>query len=394
MAGVTWERVEDGVYRREGRDGKPIYRAVRQAGKDPETGKYLQETATFNGSKLQNALREARLWRAEGAVEADKGPRPRNVAAKLTLREAYEKLHVEVGEYGPKNENGYKPATIGLHANAWNALLRAAPSLADRQLRELDATTLRAALDKIAGKEIKDKARVLVHLIYRHFEVSPNPAVKRRRIGGLGAQRDEEGNGNGRYLEDGAVERLIAALPDRYRMLVRLLWRVGLRPGEALALTVGQYDPATRTLTIDRAANKGIVGPTKTGRTRRPVLPLTIADELERHIARFSDWNDEGSLVFTTEAGAMVDLHNFRQRTWARATREAGIPEATPYDARHTFCSNAVRAGVDLASVAEMAGHSVEVLARVYVHYSEEGGRRAAARLDALIQGEEVASIG
>ena len=58
-----------------------------------------------------------------------------------------------------------------------------------------------------------------------------------------------------------------------------------------------------------------------------------------------------------------------------RRAREAGIPEATPYDLRHTFCSNSVAAGVDLASVAEMAGHSVEVLARVYVHYSEERGR-------------------
>jgi hypothetical protein len=36
--------------------------------------------------------------------------------------------------------------------------------------------------------------------------------------------------------------------------------------------------------------------------------------------------------------------------------------------------------------VAEMAGHLVQVLASVYVHYSPENGRRAAQALDAVIR--------
>ena len=120
-AGVTWERIEDGIYRREGREGKPIYRAVRQlGGKDPVTRRYPQEVRTFNGSKVKNALKEARLWRAEGAVEADKGPRSKNAAASMTLQEALDALH---------QAESYAPWTLQLHGYLWDALSKADPRL-------------------------------------------------------------------------------------------------------------------------------------------------------------------------------------------------------------------------------------------------------------------------
>ena len=374
--GLTWERIEDGVYKRQGRDGKPIYRAVRQAGKR-EDGTYAQEVRTFNGGKVSNALREARNWRAEGTVLQAIGPRTVNAAASMTLKEALDALH---------RAESYAPWTMQLHGYLWDALIKADPQLAGVKLKELGTGRLRSALAKIDAPSMADKARKLVGTIFNHFEVTPNPATKpparRTRVARMAADEEKERN-----LEDGAVERLITAMPERYRSLVRLLWRTGLRPGEALALRVGDYDPATRILTVARGVNRGVVGPTKTGKTRRPVLPASVASNLDEHIRRFSTWADPNALIFTTEAGSMVELHNFRQRIWARAAREAAIPEATPYHLRHTFCSNAVAAGVDLASVAELAGHGVDVLARTYVHYSEQRGREASEKLDAAICG-------
>ncbi len=374
MAALTWERVEDGIYRRQGAGGKPIYRAVRQAGKR-EDGGYAQEVKTFNGAKIASALREARNWRAEGTVQQASGPRVVNAAANLTLREGLEAL---------LRDEAYAPWTIELDGHLWKALTKADSQLPGVKLKELSTTRVRAALSKIQAPSIADKARKLIGTIYNHLEVVPNPAVKPPKKRTRAARMEAENGGSLRYLEDGAVERLITAMPERYRALVRLLWRVGLRPGEALALRAGDYDPATRVLVVERAVNRGVVGPTKTGRTRRPVLPAIVAKDLEDHIRGYSDWNDPQALIFTTETGGMIDLHNWRQRSWARAVREAGIPEATPYDLRHTFCTNAVQgAGIDLATVAEMAGHGVDVLARVYIHYSEPRGREAADKLDA-----------
>jgi integrase len=127
-----------------------------------------------------------------------------------------------------------------------------------------------------------------------------------------------------------------------------------------------------------------VLGPTKTGRTRRPFLPTYLANELVEYIRTElpGGFIDTDALVFPSNKGTMLDLHNWRQRAWAKAIKQAGVPDANPYDLRHSFCTNAVAAGVDLASVAEAAGHSIEVLARVYVHYNEEAGRKAAVILD------------
>lgn len=51
------------------------------------------------------------------------------------------------------------------------------------------------------------------------------------------------------------------------------------------------------------------------------------------------------------------------------------------YDLRHTAASNMIVAGVDLVTVAEMTGHSVQVLVSTHAHYVEEAGRRAADTL-------------
>jgi len=383
MAGVTWERVEDGIYRRDGAGGRPIYRAVRQAGKDPETGKYAQEVRTFNGAKTQNALKEARLWRADGVVQLERGPTTVNASAKRTLREGFDYLHTY-------REYPYAPATLEIHDQAWRALMKADSRLADRRLKDLDKQTLRAALMKIEAPKMRDKVRVLVHAIYEHLEVEPNPATKQRKERTRAARVAQQGV-KGRYLEDGAVLRLIVAVPDRYKTLVRLLWRVGPRPGEAFALTIGQYDAGSREVTIDRAVNRGVVSLTKTGAARKIVLPVTVAADLDEHIRRFSDFTDPEALVFTTDSGAPIDLHNWRARVWARAARVAGIEGANPYDLRHTACSNAVAAGVDLVTVAGMAGHNVQVLVSTYAHEVERAKLEAADKLDALIRGEEVA---
>jgi integrase len=232
-----------------------------------------------------------------------------------------------------------------------------------------------------------DHVRRLVSSIYGHAEVTPNPALRRRKRRTRAAKVAARTAATHRYLDDGTVERIIAAVDDRYRMLIRLMWRAGLRPGEALALTVGQIDPVTNELTIDRAVSSGVLGETKTGQVRHPVLAPSVAAALSEHIRLYSAWNEPARLVFTTEAGGMIDLHNWRARVWKPACEAAGV-DADPYDLRHTFCSNAVHAGADLVSVAEAAGHSVAVLASTYLHYDREAGRRAAGKLEALYQAE------
>jgi len=179
-------------------------------------------------------------------------------------------------------------------------------------------------------------------------------------------------------------------MPERYRAVVHLMARVGLRPGEAFALTVGQFDPLRRELVVDRAVNNFVVSRTKTGEERTIPLPAVIANELVAHIARFSDPRDPDAVIFPAEQGGMINANNFRKRVFRPAADRAGVNHGVRvYDLRHTACSFALRNGIDPVTVANMSGHSVAVLLSTYAHYVEEAGRRAAEHLDGVIRAAE-----
>lgn len=91
---------------------------------------------------------------------------------------------------------------------------------------------------------------------------------------------------------------------------------------------------------------------------------------LHRHLAQFGT-GPEGRLFPGERAGELPKLTYMR--AWRAARRIAFVPEvaagplaATPYTLRHACVSTWLNGGVPAPQVAEWAGHSVEVLHRVY----------------------------
>ena len=57
----------------------------------------------------------------------------------------------------------------------------------------------------------------------------------------------------------------------------------------------------------------------------------------------------------------------------------------TPYDLRHTYCTDLAKSGVPLVTASKLMGHSsVNLTARIYTHVDQEMTLIAAARLDAF----------
>lgn len=153
-----------------------------------------------------------------------------------------------------------------------------------------------------------------------------------------------------------------------------LLLNSGLRPQEALALTVSDLDGVK--LRISKALSDGEVSSTKTARSRRTItLPRTTADLLREHMRRNGII---GGLVFPTELGTHLDLSNVRKR-WFKALKRAGLKPRKLYSTRHSHATALLSAGVALKVVSERLGHaSIAITADVYSHVLPEIESQAA----------------
>jgi integrase len=192
------------------------------------------------------------------------------------------------------------------------------------------------------------------------------------------------------------------------------LYYAGLRPAEARNLraedcTLPETGWGTLLLTgshqtsgsawTDSATSGEDRGLKHRGRQDTRLIPVhpDLAASLRRHIATFPLGTD-GRLFVTRTGRAGVPIAPPYQhavsmgtiyRTWHRA-RETALTERQvhsqlarrPYDLRHACLSTWLNAGVPPARVAEWAGHSVEVLLRVYAKCVDGDDEAALRRIE------------
>lgn len=181
------------------------------------------------------------------------------------------------------------------------------------------------------------------------------------------------------------VERLAAAMPDRYRALVILAAGSGLRPGELFGLQVKHVNFLGRSVKVEQQLQQttghGVyVGPPKTRRSYRTVpLSKTVLDALGRHLERYPAAGDD--YLFRMERGGPIVRTDFYGPIWQAAVKTAGLPKGTRmHDLRHTYASLLIKHGRSPKTVAARLGDSVAVAMRVYAHLwpdEDEGTREA-----------------
>jgi integrase len=106
------------------------------------------------------------------------------------------------------------------------------------------------------------------------------------------------------------------------------------------------------------------------GETRRVPMPPELVAVLRRHLKEFGT-DDEGRLFRGLRGDVLAGVTY--TRVWDRARAAALTKEQyasplarRPYDLRHAAVSTWLNGGVGPARVAEFAGHSVDVLLRIY----------------------------
>lgn len=162
---------------------------------------------------------------------------------------------------------------------------------------------------------------------------------------------------------------------ERDAMWVSLMAYVPMRLGEPTALlwgdvleggTIGPFVEVHRRVAHEGDDPEG----TKTVPSRLIELPAPVRDELREWWMR-NGRPETGLILPRTKSGApwkQGSLTSWREQIWYRALDEAGIPREQPKHLRHSAVSMWIRSGRDIKSVADAAGHSIEVCARTYAH--------------------------
>jgi len=170
-----------------------------------------------------------------------------------------------------------------------------------------------------------------------------------------------------RALTPEEVELLRAQMPTlRDVCLLGLLAYAGLRPGEVLAL---RWRDVGRVLVVDRSVSDGQIRQTKTSTRRTVDLIPPLAADLDLLRPKVAD---PDALVIHGQRDQVLDLNNWRARTWRIACETAGV-RTTPYDGRHTYASLLIHEGRSLPYVTAALGHaSPTTTLNHYAHVFDE----------------------
>lgn len=194
---------------------------------------------------------------------------------------------------------------------------------------------------------------------------------------------------------------------QRLMALYACMYFAALRPGEAVALrrqdcflphagwgrlTLEKSRPEVNRRWTDTASaheERGLKHrPLR--ETRLVPIPPELVSLLRAHIETFGVAAD--GRMFSSERGRVVASTAISD-VWAEARSRALTPEqvasplaARPYDLRHAAVSLWLNAGVPAPEVAERAGHSVQVLLRVYAKCLDESEGVANQRIDAMLR--------
>lgn len=187
------------------------------------------------------------------------------------------------------------------------------------------------------------------------------------------------------------ITALVAAMPERYRVLTLLAAWCGLRFGELAELRRKDVDLTHGVLHVRRGVvlvnGQHVVGTPKSSAGVRDVaVPPHLLPALAAHLAEHAEPGRGGLLFPAVQGGHLSPTGLYSVFHPARAA--AGRPDLRWHDLRHTGAVLAASTGATLAELMARLGHSTPQAALRYQHAAQGRDHEIARALSVLAQGE------
>lgn len=168
-------------------------------------------------------------------------------------------------------------------------------------------------------------------------------------------------------------------LGERNFTIISILWALGLRIGELVALKVGDFEPehdADNSIGLLRVRGKG-----------QKQRALFVVDKLYQNLVAYLAHPESPK----RKLQPMFPIHNNQnkavsanrlQRKLQEITRDAGITERiTPHVLRHSFATHMYQKGVPTSAIEAMLGHDSTDETSIYIHVPESNKQQALEKI-------------
>jgi integrase len=172
-----------------------------------------------------------------------------------------------------------------------------------------------------------------------------------------------------RVLSREEEERLLAACTGRrahLRPIIIAALDTGARRSELFALRWSDIDFEHNTIRIQTTKHSSLI--------RSRIVPMTT--RLKDELLALREVSIADRIFAYTEI----------KRSFASACREAGITDLRFHDLRHTCATRLIAAGLDIAEVGRILGHTTPAMTYTYINTSDEMLERARRALEDHIQ--------
>jgi integrase len=335
---------------------------------------------------------DAQSWAAEVKRGVDLGTL--RAPTKRTLDEAAAAwlAGAEAGTIRNRSGNRYKPATLRGYRQALED--HVLPLLGGRKMNAVTTADLQGLVDRWSAEvqspsTIRNSIKPL-QAIYRRARAREGLAVNPTRDLELPAPSSKEVE----IVAPEVAAQLLDALPVGDRALWATALYAGLRYGELRALRWAAVDLAGGALRVTESwdPKEGAIAPKTKNSQRTTPLPGLLRDYLMEHrIAAGEPPVD--ALVFGDKSGKPFQAATIYRRA-DRAWKAQGLGRLRLHQARHTYASFMIAAGVNAKALSSFMGHSsIKVTFDLYGHLMPGTEAEAAALLDTYLGAQRTAGV-